>query len=208
VTRTQNYQDTLFDDDNVAAPIINPDAFAAATEHRLDEHSWITHVPGLLIGHRRLVDELATVGPWEQRQRWMFNRLVDEPRLTGEYTDLGSAPQLLGEIAPVLSAHCGVPYDRIWMNWYRDHNDGTGWHADRPANRPDTATVPVLSLGAPRRFLVRSSGGGPSTVFTPAGGDLLIMYGRCQRDWQHCVPKQKSPAAARMSLNFSSVTQA
>jgi hypothetical protein len=93
VTQTQNYQDTLFDD-NAAAPTINPDAFAAATEHRLDEHSWITHVPGLLLGHRRLVDELATVGPWEQRQRWMFNRLVDEPRLTGEYTDLGSAPQL------------------------------------------------------------------------------------------------------------------
>jgi alkylated DNA repair dioxygenase AlkB len=158
-------------------------------------------------GHRRLVDELATVGPWEQRQRWMFNRLVDEPRLTGEYTDLGWAPQLLGEIAAVLSAHCGVPYDRIWMNWYRDHNDGTGWHADRPANRPQTAIVPVLSLGAPRRFLVRPTGGGPSTVFTPAGGDLLIMNGRCQRDWQHCVPKQKSPVAARMSLNFSSVIQ-
>jgi len=70
-----------------------------------------------------------------------------------------------------------------------------------------TAIVPVLSLGAPRRFLVRPFGGGPSTVFTPAGGDLIIMKGRCQRDWQHCVPKQKALAGPRMSLNFSSVTQ-
>ncbi len=67
--------------------------------------------------------------------------------------------------------------------------------------------MPVLSLGAPRRFLVREIGSGPSTVFTPAGGDLIIMQGRSQRDWQHCVPKQKTPAGARMSLNFSCVTQ-
>ena len=100
-----------------------------------------------------------------------------------------------------------MPYDRIWMNWYRDHQDGTGWHADRPAHKTPTAIVPVLSLGAPRRFLLRPSGGGPSTVFTPAGGDLIIMRGRCQRDWQHCVPKQKASARARMSLNFSSITQ-
>ena len=53
----------------------------------------------------------------------------------------------------------------------------------------------------------RPYGGGPSTVFTPAGGDLIVMQGRCQRDWQHCVPKQKNPAGARMSLNFSGVSQ-
>jgi len=96
---------------------------------------------------------------------------------------------------------------RVLMNWYRDERDSTSWHADRPAHRAPTAIVPVLSLGAPRRFLVRPTGGGPSTVFTPAGGDLIIMQGRCQRDWQHCVPKQKAPAGARMSLNFSSDTQ-
>lgn len=83
----------------------------------------------------------------------------------------------------------------------------TGWHADRPAHKAPTAIVPGLSLGAPRRFLVRRVGGGPSTVFTPAGGDLIIMKGRCQRDWQHCVPKQKALAGPRMSLNFSTVTQ-
>jgi hypothetical protein len=46
-----------------------------------------------------------------------------------------------------------------------------------------------------------------STVFPPAGGDLLIMQGRCQRDWRHCVPKQKIQAGARMSLKLSSITQ-
>lgn len=201
------YQPTLFDGDQNQTPAIDTAAFEAATDHRLDEHSWITHVPGLLTGHHQLVDELATLDVWERRQRWMFDRLVDEPRLTGEYVDLSAAPAVLAALAATLGERLGVPYDRIWMNWYRDHRDGTGWHADRPAHKAPTAIVPVLSLGVPRRFLVRPTGGGPSTVFTPAGGDLIIMKGRCQRDWQHCVPKQKALAGPRMSLNFSSVTQ-
>jgi alkylated DNA repair dioxygenase AlkB len=204
---THSHQPTLFDDDPAQTPAINIAAFDAATDHRLDEHSRITHVPGFLIGHQRLLAELAALDVWEQRQRWMYNRLVDEPRLTGEYVDLAKAPALLVELADTLGEQLGVPYDRIWMNWYRNHHDGTGWHADRPAHKAPTAIVPVLSLGAPRRFLVRPVGGGSSIVFTPAGGDLIIMRGRCQRDWQHCVPKQKTPTGARMSLNFSSVTQ-
>jgi alkylated DNA repair dioxygenase AlkB len=204
---THSYQLTLFDDDHAQTPAIVVAALGAATDHRLDEDSWITHVPGLLTGHQRLLAELATLDVWEQRQRWMYDRLVDEPRLTGEYVDLSVAPALLVELAATLGERLGVPYDRVWMNWYRNHNDGTGWHADRPAHKAPTAIVPVLSLGVPRRFLVRPNGGGSSHVFTPAGGDLIIMHGRCQRDWQHCVPKQKTPAGARMSLNFSSVTQ-
>jgi alkylated DNA repair dioxygenase AlkB len=207
VPMTHLYQPTLFDNDQSQTPAIDVGAFDGATDHRLDEHSWITHVPGFLTGHHRLVDDLATLDVWEQRRRWMYDRVVDEPRLTGEYVDLAVAPALLVELATTLGERLGVPYDRIWMNWYRDHRDGTGWHADRPVNKAPTAIVPVLSLGAPRRFLVRPMGGGPSTVFTPDGGDLIIMQGRCQRDWQHCVPKQKAPAGARMSLNFSSVTQ-
>lgn len=199
-------QPTLFDDfDDAQAPAIDTAAFAAASEHRLAEESWITHVPGLITGHQRLLAELATLDVWEQRRRWMYNRMVDEPRLTGEYDGLDSAPKFLAEFAATLSDQFGVGYERIWMNWYRDHNDGTGWHADRPADKLATATIPVVSLGAPRRFLIRPLGGGPSWVFTPAGGDLIVMHGRCQRDFQHCVPKQKTPAGARMSLNFSSV---
>jgi len=204
---THSGQLALFDDDPAQTPAIDEAAFDAGTDHRLDEHSWITHVPGLLRGHQRLVAELAELDVWEQRRRWMYDRLVDEPRLTGEYVDLAIAPALLVELAATLSERLGVPYDRIWMNWYRNHNDGTGWHADRPTDRAPTAIVPVLSLGAPRRFLVRPTGGGSSIVFSPAGGDLIIMQGRCQREWQHCVPKQKTPAGPRMSLNFSSVTQ-
>ena len=134
----------------------------------------------------------------------MDTRTVAEPRLTAEYPVIADAPQpVLHYLTDVLSAHYGRPYARLWMNWYRDNSDGTGWHADRPANQQDEAVIPVLSLGATRRFLIRPEGGGPSTAIVTHGGDLVVMGGRCQKDYQHSVPKQKQPGGARLSLNFS-----
>jgi alkylated DNA repair dioxygenase AlkB len=68
--------------------------------------------------------------------------------------------------------------------------------------------IPVLSLGATRRFLIRPEGGGARTTIVAHGGDLVVMGGRCQQDYQHSVPKQKQPAAARLSLNFSTAVPA
>lgn len=199
----------LFDElPDLGPPAINAAAFNAATIHELDTESSIVHVHGLITGHDELLRQLSTLAGWEQRRRWMYNRDVEEPRLTHEYRELSTAPAFLVEVGAALSDYCGVRYDGLWMNWYRDHRDSTSWHADRPANTPPTAVVPVVSLGAARRFLIRRGDDGRSTSFAPAGGDVLIMRGRCQRDWQHSVPKQQSPAGPRMSLNFSSTAQA
>jgi hypothetical protein len=78
-----------------------------------------------------------------------------------------------------------------------DHISLTGNDGNRPRAQPRCAAL-VSGASSRRRT---------ETVFTPAGGDLIIMKGCCRRDWQHCVPKQKALAGARMSLNFSSVTQ-
>jgi len=180
------------------------ETFSTATRIQLDETSWVDHVHGWLAGAGELMTTLMEQAAWEQRSRWMYTRMVAEPRLTAEYPVIADAPQpVLRYLAGVLSAHYGRPYTRLWMNWYRDNSDGTGWHADRPANRLDEAVIPVLSLGATRRFLIRPDGGGPSKAIVTHGGDLVVMGGRCQKDYQHSVPKQKQPAGARLSLNFS-----
>jgi alkylated DNA repair dioxygenase AlkB len=128
------------------------------------------------------MEMLMQQAAWEQRSRWMYTQVVQEPRLTAEYPVIADAPQpVLRYLARVLSAHYGQRYTRLWMNWYRDNNDGTGWHADRPADKLDEAVIPVLSLGATRRFLVRPRGGGPSKTIVAHGGDLVVMGGRCTR---------------------------
>ena len=61
--------------------------------------------------------------------------------------------------------------------------------------------VAIVSLGAPRRFLLRPAGGGTSRAFDLGWGDLLVMGGTCQRTWEHAVPKMAS-AQPRMSVQF------
>lgn len=84
-----------------------------------------------------------------------------------------------------LSDAYGAPHDRAWLNLYRDHNDSTAWHVDKPC---------------------RPKAGGRSTAFIVHSADLIVMGGRCQRDWVHCVPKESRPAVARVSINFASRT--
>ncbi len=182
--------------------------FSTARRIELDADSWVEHAPAWLTGADQLFELLLEQAGWEQRDRWMINRVVTEPRLTAEYPDVRDAPELLQSVAAALSAHYDIPYDGLWINLYRDHRDSTGWHGDWPSCKRDVCTVPVLSLGAPRRFLVRRRDGGPSTAITPCSGDLVVMGGRCQRDWRHCVPKQATPAGPRISVNFKSSLQA
>jgi alkylated DNA repair dioxygenase AlkB len=177
----------------------------------LDETSWVEYVPGWLPGPDadELLAKLTANAAWEQRERWMVNRVVIEPRLTAEYNDLADAPDpALLQSAIRLTEEYGVSYDGLWINFYRDHRDSTGWHGDWPTCKRSVCTVPVLSLGAPRRFLIKPRSGGRSIGITPRNGDLIVMGGRCQRDWLHSVPKQARPAGPRISVNFSSSFQA
>ncbi|MBO1766344.1 alpha-ketoglutarate-dependent dioxygenase AlkB [Allobranchiibius sp. GilTou73] len=178
--------------------------FATVERIQLDDTSWVDHVHGWLVGDQALMDMLMAEADWEQRSRWMYTREVTEPRLTAEYPVIAQAPHpVLHYLAAALTVHYGRSFTRLWMNWYRDHNDGTGWHADRPADQQAEAVIPVLSLGASRRFLIRPEDGGKSRTILTHGGDLVVMGGRTQRDYRHSVPRQKPAAGPRLSLNFS-----
>jgi alkylated DNA repair dioxygenase AlkB len=193
---------------HAGAALAIDETFGSAVRRDLDEASWVEVVPGWASGSETLLDRLVAEVPFRQRKRWMYNQLLDEPRLTAEYPDINASPEpFLLVIAEALSARYGVSYDGLWLNLYRDGRDSTGWHGDWLTCKRETCIVPVLSLGATRRFLLKPRSSGPSTILTPADGDLLVMGGRCQHDWRHCVPKQTQPAGVRVSLNFQSTWQ-
>lgn len=179
-----------------------------ARRAQLDATSWVEHLPGWLNEPEALAAELLAKAAWAQHDRWMFNRVVREPRLTATYPVLDEVPiTKLREIGAKLSSHYGVPYDGLWLNQYRDHRDSTSWHVDWPSCKRDECIVTVLSLGATRRFLIKPRAGGRSVAFEPATGDLIVMGGRSQTDWLHSVPKQTKPAGLRLSVNFMSTYQ-
>jgi alkylated DNA repair dioxygenase AlkB len=197
---TASRQEELFD---ALEPSVDA-GFSTARRIELDETSWIEHVPGWLHASGTLLDELTATAPWEQRYRYMYGRRIAEPRLTAEYQDIDTAPQqMLHVITGTLAQHYTVAYRYLWLNLYRTHRDSTSWHGDPIGKVQQTSTVPVLGLGATRRFLIRPAEGGKSLSLAVAAGDLVVMGGRSQLDWRHSVPKQATPAGPRISINFA-----
>ena len=200
------WQPSLFD----ALPG-EPRAPAPRAEIRrsLDADSWVDVIPRWHPDADALFAVLLEAAQWEQRERWMYDRMVLEPRLTAEVRRLSDAPHpALTEAANALSETYGVRFDHLWLNLYRDGRDSTAWHRDRFSCRRPGCVVPVLSLGATRRFLLRRKEGGRSIPFQVSAGTLLVMGGRAQDDWVHAVPKAAGTVGARISVNFQSSEQA
>ena len=160
--------------------------FSGARRVALDGGSWIEHVPNWLRQPESLFAGLMETAPWLQRDRWMYTRTVIEPRLTADYPNVDDVPiDALRAIAAALSEHYRVRYRSLWVNLYRDQHDSTAWHGDNIGRLQAESIVPVLTLGASRRFLIRPTQGGRTWTFRPVSGDLIVMGGRAQRDWRH-----------------------
>jgi alkylated DNA repair dioxygenase AlkB len=200
-------QQDLFASD-VAALTIDT-LFATAKRVAIDSHSWIEIVPGWMSGSHILFERMRKIVPWREHDRRMFDQVVREPRMTAAYRNLGEVSEEgLVDATRALSNHYGVDYDSLWMNLYRSGEDSTAWHGDQIACRRPECIVPVLTLGTTRRFLIKPRNGGRSIVFRPGSGDLVVMGGRSQEDWVHCVPKEPGITEARISVNFQSSAQA
>jgi alkylated DNA repair dioxygenase AlkB len=207
---TSPTQSDLFDILEPAASDVAVDGtFARTTRTALDAHSWIEVVPGWMTGADRLFEHLIEAVPWQQHDRRVYDQTFQEPRLTAEYRNLHEvAHPALVDAADALSRHYGVRYDSLWLNLYRDGRDSTGWHRDRFSCRRPDCVVPVLTLGATRRFLIKPRRGGTAIKVSPRSGDLVVMGGRAQEDWVHGVPKEPGIFHARISINFQSASQA
>jgi alkylated DNA repair dioxygenase AlkB len=194
------FQPSLFD----GPPTSFDPSFSTLTRISLDERSWVDHAPGWVRGSDHLFELVLSSRSWGERTRWMYDRRVREPRLTAPW-NLGSGvalePPVLEEIRVCLSARYGVLLDSVGFNLYRDGRDSVAWHADRIEKEIVDPIVALVSLGEPRRFLLRPRGGGSSIGFQLGRGDLLVTGGASQRTWEHCVPKV-SCAGPRISVAY------
>ena len=179
-------------------------SFSGLRRVQLDVNSWIDHLPGWVSGSDLLFGTVLETRPWEQRSRRMFDKRVDEPRLTAPWTlDSGEplVPTILDDMRLALNDRYGRLFDSVGFNLYRDGRDSVAWHADRIAKEIEDPIVVLVSLGEPRKFLLRPKGGGSSKPFLLGRGDLLVTGGRTQRDWEHSVPKV-AHAGPRISLAY------
>lgn len=154
------------------------------------------------------MDELVRSTEWRQERRYMYERMVDVPRLVASLPEDGPGHPLLERMRALLSAHYATAFARVSMGYYRDGGDSVAFHGDTTARDMDTPTlVATVSLGEPRRFLLRPRGGGRSIRFALGRGDLFVMGGLCQRTWQHAIPKV-ARALPRLAVMFRPIWQA
>jgi alkylated DNA repair dioxygenase AlkB len=189
------WQPSLLSDDR---PTFDGD-LTGAVRHLLGDGAWYEAVPGWVRGADALFADVIDAAPWAAHERRMYDEMVVEPRLTTRVWP--DAPPPIPAMADALSRHYDRDLTTVSANLYRDGRDSVAWHGDRVGRRRDETIVAVVSLGAPRRFLLRPASGGRSLRLTPAAGDLLVLGGTCQRTWQHSVPKCAT-AGPRVSVMF------
>lgn len=185
--------------DLFAAPAIAFDAgFARVQRAELADGAWVDYQPGWVSGHDALFDELERSLDWFTEERRMYERTVMTPRLLARVPRTG----VVEAMRAALSARYGEELVRTTAALYRDGRDSVAWHGDTTARDLERALVATVSLGSPRRFLLRPAAGGASRAWHLGRGDLIVMGGTCQRTWRHAIPKVAHAAGPRIALMF------
>lgn len=187
----------------------------------LGSGAWCDLRPAWVAGADELLVTLLNSVPWAAEQRWMYDRIVDVPRLAARYGDGEPLPHpaLVGMKAALDThylpefARTGElrgrtePFTSTGLALYRDGRDSVAWHGDTfGRDRAGPTMVCLVVLGPARPFLMRPRAGhappGPTRRHELGHGDLLVMGGTCQRTWQHAVPKTVRASGPRISIQF------
>lgn len=175
----------------------------------LGRDSWVDVVRGFLPDAPAVHDHLLQAVTWEQGSVFRYERTVDMPRLNARVGGRRSHPAL-AQAGTWLDRRYRVPLDAGALAQYRDGNDSVGFHRDRELRWLEETVIGIVVLGAQRPFLLRPLTGRraePDDLtdvidLAPAGGDLLVLGGRCQAAWLHAVPKVRGPVGTRISVQY------
>jgi alkylated DNA repair dioxygenase AlkB len=162
-----------------------------------------------------LADLVAAIA-WERRTVRLYGREILQPRLTawmgdGSYTYSGARhkpapmPEIVARLRDRVQAATPVAYNSVLANLYRDGHDSIAWHSDDEPELGPEPTIASLSFGASRVFRIRRRDDHRCQWrVTLEHGDLLVMEGRSQIDYQHAIHKV-ARAGERVNLTFRTV---
>lgn len=193
---------------------------AAGSVERID-------VPGGQMSYRRRIDlgrppedlmsRLIGQVDWRSESIVLWGKSVMQPRLVAWYGDPGCSYGYSGirlepmpwspeirRVRRIVSDICGVGFNSVLLNYYRDHRDSMGEHSDDEPELGPRPTIASLSLGAERTFVLRHRHDKSvrSLRLLLASGSLLVMSGTTQNNWKHGLPKRKDECGPRVNLTF------
>lgn len=181
----------------------------------LDATSWVDVSRGWLTNADELYGHLFSTVKWQTSKLFRYEQFVEERRLGAGWRRGTPLPHpVLAEVTRTIQRRYKVEFPGFGMIQYRDGGDGQGFHRDTDMRWLEDTVIAVLTLGETRPWHLRphtskyndSAGKGATHDLQPGAGDLIVMGGRCQADWEHSVPYLKSrTVGTRISLQWRAV---
>lgn len=120
-------------------------------------------------------------------------------------------PKCLNSLRTLTENATGCKFNFALVNYYASGNDSISYHSDDERFLGNEPAIGSFTLGAKRDFLLRhkkTPAGHPSESkpmkLLLAGGDMILMRGRTQSNWEHSIPKRKSGESdgGRINITF------
>ena len=178
----------------------------------LDDGSWVDVGRAWVTEPDEVRDRLLHDVDWQTSRLFRYDHFVEERRLGSGWKPGRPVPHpVLADVHRHLRHRYNAAFEGFSMIQYRDGNDGQAFHRDTHMRWLDDTVIVILTFGAQRPWLLRPTsarhtdapGKGATHDLSPASGDILVMGGRCQRDWEHSVPYLPGRALEpRLSLQW------
>ncbi|NYZ63877.1 alpha-ketoglutarate-dependent dioxygenase AlkB [Luteimonas deserti] len=149
-------------------------------------------------------DALRRGARWQTQARPMYDRIVAVPRLLAAYrVDALPADLPLAAMLALVQRLAPAPYTGAGLNLYRDGQDSVAMHRDTLRTLASGQPLALVSLGAPRRMLLRAQQDGAKSIAVDlAPGSVLVMSHASQLTHLHGIPKTTRPVGPRISVVF------
>ena len=160
-------------------------------------------------------EDLRSSVRWRQDEITVFGKTHPQPRLTCWYGDRSYSysgitmhpdpwTPLLLDLKKKVEEKCGLEFNSLLINYYRNGSDHVSWHADDERELGVNPAIASLSFGEVRRFQLRhrSLKDLKPVTLDLESGSLVLMAGAIQRHWVHRIAKSAKPLGGRINLTF------
>ena len=155
---------------------------------------------------------------WENDKAIIFGKLIITKRKVAWYGDkpfdytyskttklaLPWTKELL-ELKNIIENKTGEKFNSCLLNLYHNGGEGMTWHSDDEQNLKKNGAIGSLSFGAERKFSFKHKETKQTVYVYLERGSLLIMKGKTQTNWLHCMPPTKKIKRPRINLTFRTI---
>tara|TARA_R100000322_G_scaffold131803_1_gene87774 strand:+ start:1919 stop:2539 length:621 start_codon:yes stop_codon:yes gene_type:complete len=159
---------------------------------------------------KQLLERLIRETNWRQDRITLWGKSYLQPRLLAWYGDsdaeysysgitLVAEPwsDLLLSIKSKVETLSGSTFNSVLVNYYRDHRDSMGFHADDEPELGENPVIASVSFGEERRFVLKHKRRKDldRLVLPLPSSSLLLMAGETQKTGSTASRKKHGPEA-------------